>query len=145
MSSNVVIGDPSQPCCPATPNVPSPQLFSLAGKHVLLTGGTRGIGQACAVALAQAGASICLAIRPQGDAQAALKVLPRETGGGIRHSTVEADLSNMQQVKDLFPKAVEEMGGKIDVLVNCAGIQRRHKSEEFPEKDWDEVCLRTLF
>ena len=45
----------------------------------------------------------------------------------------------MQAVKDLFPKALQTVGGEIHVLINCAGIQRRAKCVEFAENMWDEV------
>ncbi len=50
-----------------------------------------------------------------------------------------ADLSDRQSLNAGFVKSTELLGGKIDILVNCAGIQRRHPSEEFPMSDWDEV------
>ena len=50
-----------------------------------------------------------------------------------------ADLSDRQSLNAGFVKSMELLGGKIDILVNCAGIQRRHPSEEFPMSDWDEV------
>lgn len=133
----------SAPPPPSLSEVPAPNLFSLQGKHALLTGGTRGIGAACALALAQSGASICLAVRPGSDltSHPALKPLQAYTSQGQRHVAVECDLSDMESVKTLFDRALNtsEMGGVIDILVNCGGIQRRHPATEFPESDWDEV------
>jgi 2-deoxy-D-gluconate 3-dehydrogenase len=45
----------------------------------------------------------------------------------------------MQAVKNLFPQALQSMGGQIHVLINCAGIQKRAKCLEFAEDMWDEV------
>ncbi|KAN0059620.1 hypothetical protein ACQY0O_008189 [Thecaphora frezii] len=135
----------SEVACEKTPTVAAPSLFSLKGKSALLTGGTRGIGQACAVALVQAGASVCLAVRPghKGDApHPALQVLLDVAGQSPdqKHTTVDADLSDMDDVKTLFDRALKLVpGGNIDILVNCGGIQRRHPSTDFPEEDWDEV------
>lgn len=64
---------------------------------------------------------------------------PLPTDQGQKHSTVVADLSDSKSVKEVFPKALELNEGKIDILINCAGIQRRNPSTEFKEDDWDEV------
>ncbi|KAF9233415.1 NAD(P)-binding protein [Melanogaster broomeanus] len=123
-----------------TPTVPSPQLFSLSGQNVLITGATRGIGAACAIALAQAGASICLVQReyPSGTEPNMHTVNTiRALGGNVQ--VVHCDLADLDAVRELFPKALEVMGGSIHVLVNCAGITRRSPSVDFLEKDWDDV------
>lgn len=121
-----------------TPDRPSPQLFSLAGKNVLITGATRGIGAACAIALAQAGAAICLVQRPGNRPNTDTANTIRELGGNVK--VVECDLSDMEAVRGLFDRALDAMdGGGIHVLVNCAGIQRRSPSVDFPERDWDDV------
>jgi len=52
---------------------------------------------------------------------------------------VHCDLSDIAAVKTVFQSALEAMGGRIHVLVNCAGIQRRSPCVDFPEKDWDDV------
>lgn len=52
---------------------------------------------------------------------------------------VFCDLSDLDAVKGLFQKALDNMGGQIHVLVNCAGIQRRSPSVDFSEGDWDDV------
>lgn len=112
-----------------SPSVPSLRLFSLENKNVLITGATRGIGQACALALAQAGASVCVVSRSPDPP------LPP----GDNHTHLLCDLSDPAAVKSLFQKALDKMGGNIHVLVNCAGIQRRAPSVEFSEGDWDDV------
>lgn len=135
---------------PSLKEVPAPTLFSLSGKHALLTGGTRGIGAACAVALAQAGASICLAVRPgttsELGAHPALEPLAAYVDQGQQHVAVECDLADMPSVKGVFERALQtkQMAGTIDILVNCGGIQRRHPATDFPEQDWDEVSCRTI-
>ena len=128
---------------PSLEQVPVTSFFSLTGKKALLTGATRGIGASCALALAQAGASCCLVVRPGQTASPhpALKSLP--TNAGQKHCVVEADLADMTQVKAIVDKALkfEEMQGQLDILVNCGGIQRRNPSTVFTEEDWDEVSL----
>lgn len=117
----------------ATPDVPSPQLFSLAGKNVLITGASRGIGKACAIALTQAGANLCLVVRdPVSDNLQGAKY-------------ISCDLSDLEAVKTVFQLALDKMGGNIHILVNCAGIQRRAPSVEFSEQDWDDVCTSQFY
>ncbi|KAI0367389.1 NAD(P)-binding protein [Pilatotrama ljubarskyi] len=123
-----------------TPAVPAPQLFSLAGHNVLITGATRGIGAACAVALAEAGANICLVRRPSaGATQTNDDTINAIAALGCTVKTVECDLADLDAVKGLFQRALDAMGGEIHVLVNCAGIQRRSPAVQFPESDWDDV------
>jgi len=64
------------------------------------------------------------------------------------HTTIECDMSNLEDVRTLFGRALEKMGGNIHVLVNCAGIQRRSPAVEFSEQDWDDVLtinLKSIF
>jgi len=62
-----------------------------------------------------------------------------------RVEVVDCDLSNMDDVKGVFQRALDRMDGQIHVLVNCAGIQRRAPSVDFPEQDWDDVSLVLSF
>ncbi|TCD64097.1 hypothetical protein EIP91_004539 [Steccherinum ochraceum] len=121
-----------------SPSLPSPQLFSLAGQNVLITGATRGIGAACAIALAQAGASVCLLQRP---GSTNLETYNAIAALGSTVKTVECDMADLVSVKAVFQKALDAMGGDIHVLVNCAGIQRRSPSLTFSEQDWDDGGL----
>lgn len=137
----------SEVACEKTPSTPTLGLFDLAGKTALLTGGTRGIGQACAVALVEAGASVILAVRPTSGAATNVKHQALEPLNAVpnqkstqKHSVVEVDLSDLSQVKTLFDRSLPlSPTGAIDIVVNCGGIQRRHASTDFPESDWDEV------
>jgi len=54
---------------------------------------------------------------------------------------VHCDLGNTEDVKTVFTRALDLMGGEIDVFVNCAGIQRRNQAVKFSEADWDDVSL----
>lgn len=101
----------------------------------------QGIGAACAMALAQAGASICIVQRepPSGnEPNTATADAICALGGSVK--IVYCDLADLDAVREIFPKALEVMGGNIHVLVNCAGIQRRSPSVSFSENDWDDVC-----
>ncbi|HIQ18794.1 MAG TPA: 2-dehydro-3-deoxy-D-gluconate 5-dehydrogenase KduD [Novosphingobium capsulatum] len=116
--------------------------FSLAGKAALVTGANTGIGQAIAVALAQAGADVALAGRSE----------PTETLAAIAATgrtaiSIRADLSSIEPVERVVAQASEALGG-VDILVNNAGIIRRADLLEFSEEDWDAVIdtnLKTLF
>lgn len=116
--------------------------FDLTGKRALVTGANTGIGQAIAVALAQAGADIALAGRSE----------PAETLARIaatRRKVVDlrADLSSIAPVQGLVDDTVAALGG-IDILVNNAGTIRRNDLADFTEEDWDAVVdtnLKTLF
>jgi len=58
---------------------------------------------------------------------------------GVIVKIVHCDLSDTDAVKLVFQSALETMAGRIHILVNCAGIQRRSPSIDFSEKDWDDV------
>ncbi len=108
----------------------------------MVTGSSRGLGQAMALALAEAGANIALVDRT--DATASCQAVGKL---GKACTNITADLSNKEVVEDIVNTAVKEMGS-IDILVNNAGIIRRAPLLEFSEKDWDDVIsvnLRTLF
>jgi len=63
---------------------------------------------------------------------------------GVQAKIVHCDLSDIPAVRSLFQSALDAMGGRIHILVNCAGIQRRSPCVDFLEKDWDDVrspCL----
>lgn len=113
------------------------KLFSLEGSLAVITGGTRGIGQAMALALAGAGADIILVQRNESnlDTQKKIEALGRKAFVYV------ADLADQESVAALAPRILGD-GHDVDILVTCAGIQRRHPAHEFPMNDWDEVRLQ---
>ena len=112
--------------------------FSLDGETALVTGASRGIGQAIAVALAEAGADVvCASTRRSGTDETAEAVRQR----GRQAWQLEADLASRDAAAALAV-AAEAEAGPIDLLVNNAGTIRRHPAAEFPLDDWDAV-LRT--
>ncbi|GMG16543.1 unnamed protein product [Aspergillus oryzae] len=115
----------------------SASLFSLSGKTAIVTGGTRGIGQAMAFALAEAGADIVLIQRDESNTSTRDEIISRIGRKAWIHV---ADLSSRDAIKGVIP-ALTSQGLKPEILLNCAGIQRRHPSEQFPDEDWDEVSL----
>lgn len=122
-----------------TPAVPALELFSVKGKHALITGGSRGIGAAMAVALADAGASICLAQRDMNNTTTADSIRAK----GTRVELVQCDLDSMRDSKEIVSRAVEAMDGRIDIVVNCGGLLKRKPSVDVSEEEWDSVRLTT--
>lgn len=117
--------------------------FKLEGKIAIVTGAARGLGQAIAVGLAEAGADIVgVGLRTPMDDTAS-----RVVRLGRRFVPVRADLSATHDIDRILSTAQDSLGG-FDILVNNAGITRRHPAHEFPIKDWDMVMnvnLRTVF
>ncbi|PGH15952.1 2-deoxy-D-gluconate 3-dehydrogenase [Helicocarpus griseus UAMH5409] len=128
----------ASPCPSAAGSVLS--LFSLTGKTALVTGGTRGIGAAMAIALAEAGADIILVQRDETNTATRDEIVSRT---GKKASIHVAELSDRESVKGIIPAIVRD-GRSVEILLNCAGIQRRHPSENFPDEDWDEVIQVNL-
>jgi 2-deoxy-D-gluconate 3-dehydrogenase len=116
--------------------------FDLSGRVAVVTGANTGIGQAIAIALAQAGADVALVGRtPAEDTAAAIRDLGRRT------LIVSADLSSIEPVQRIVDETVAGLGG-LDILVNNAGIIRRADAVDFTEADWDAVVdtnLKSVF
>ncbi|TIA29111.1 NAD(P)-binding protein, partial [Aureobasidium pullulans] len=110
------------------------QLFSLEGQTALVTGGTRGIGQSMAIALAEAGADILLVQRDESNQSTREEIQKL----GRKAQIYTADLASRESVSALVKKVVSD-GHQIHILLNCGGIQRRHPAHQFPDNDWDEV------
>ncbi|KAL8383712.1 hypothetical protein RB595_010763 [Gaeumannomyces hyphopodioides] len=114
-------------------------MFSLQGHTALVTGGTRGIGQAVAIGLAEAGADVLLVQRDESSTATRDAIVAL----GRRAQIYTADLSDPASVAALTPRVLAD-GHEVRVLVNCAGIQRRHKCEAFPDADFAEVMQVNL-
>ncbi len=115
-------------------------LFSLEGKVALVTGASRGLGQAMALGLAAAGADIAgLDRQPCGETCEQVRAL------GRRFHDIILDLSQADPTKvtGVIEDAVTELGG-LDILLNNAGIIRRAPIFEFSEADWDDVLQINL-
>lgn len=117
----------------------------LTGRVALVTGASRGIGRAVAVALARAGADIAVNYRER---CAAADEVAREIAALHRRAvTVRADVSRAGEVQAMVERVTRDLG-PVDVLVNNAGIARPQPPEEITERDWDEmidVNLKSCF
>lgn len=110
-------------------------LFNLSKKVAIITGGNRGIGFGIAKALASAGAEVVIANRRIDEGQSAAETISNE---GFKASAVSVDVSSIPSIYDMTAKVIKDFG-KIDILVNCAGMVIRKPAEEFPEEDWDRL------
>jgi gluconate 5-dehydrogenase len=122
----------------------SQELFSLAGKTALVTGGSRGLGLQMAEALGEQGARIVLSARKQSELDEAVAHLKAR---GIDASAIAADLSDDQQVQPLVDEAMKRLG-HIDILINNAGASWGAPAEDYPVEAWDKVMnlnIRSIF
>lgn len=110
------------------------QLFGLTGQKALVTGASRGLGQAIAMALAEAGAEVWCASSGQGGADATVQQI-RAAGGQAQ--AVSADLADSAAVLQLAEKVLDQ-AGHIDILVNCGGTISRTPAVDFPLADWQQ-------
>ena len=114
--------------------------FRLDGKVALVNGASRGIGRAIAIGLAEAGADVALAARTVAGLD--------ETAAHIRQNgcdalTVPTDVSDCAQVDGMVERTVLEFG-RIDILVNAAGIALRQRAVEVTEDDFDRIYATNI-
>ena len=116
----------------------------LAGRVAIVTGGTRGIGLAIARGLAEDGASVVVSGRDAGRLEAAMKEIETASGASL---ALAADAAKREDA-DRLVEAARERFGRIDVLVNNAGITRDQLLVRMKDDDWDQVLdtnLRGVF
>lgn len=109
----------------------------LKSKRVLITGGASGIGAATASRFLEEGSVVCVLDRDL----AALKRIKQEMP--TLAGTVEADVSNLRQVQQAFTDAIQLMG-RVDVLINNAGISIRHNFLDITPVEWNKVIAVNL-
>jgi NAD(P)-dependent dehydrogenase (short-subunit alcohol dehydrogenase family) len=118
--------------------------FDLEGKIVLVTGASRGIGRACALACAGAGADVIVGIRKAEDGEALKSEIDSH---GRRSHAVQMDLLDLKSVRTAV-EAAHRAFGRIDVLVNNVGIGPENLAENVTEEDFDytvDVNLKGTF
>ena len=117
-------------------------MIDLTGKAAIVTGGSRGIGKAIALRLAQQGADICFSYRGNADAAAATQ---KEIEAlGRKCVSVQADVTQPEAAEALVKAALDAFG-KVDILINNAGITRDDLIMRMKPEDWRDVLETNLF
>ena len=115
----------------------------LNDRVAFVTGASQGIGQACAIALAQAGARVALASRNLEKLEQVAEQIIRADGGADRALPLRVDVTSENEIQEAVERAIEQFG-KIDILVNNAGVTRDGLLLRMKRKDWDEVLNTNL-
>lgn len=111
-------------------------LKPLEGKVAIVTGGSRGIGAAIAKELAKNGAQVVINYQSRTDCAEAV-VQEIEEDGGLSYA-IKADVSDLNDVQNFLQEVISRFG-KIDILINNAGITRDRSFRNLSEEDWNEV------
>jgi 3-oxoacyl-[acyl-carrier protein] reductase len=112
-------------------------------KVAFITGASQGIGRACALALAEAGASVVLASRNLEKLCRVAEEIPKGEAEAARALPLALDVTREDSIKEAFGKAIEHFG-RIDILVNNAGITRDGLLLRMKRQDWDAVLNTNL-
>ena len=121
-------------------SIPEPPRFAVGGKVALVTGAARGLGRACAIALAQAGADVALGYR---DVRADGGTTEVIRGLGRRALPLQMDVTRHPEIDAAVAEA-ERTFGRIDILVNNAGIGPPNAAEAVTEADFDRTLAVNL-
>jgi len=116
------------------------EIFDLSGKVAMVTGSTRGLGEVAAMALAKAGADVAVCGRNQTDLKrvsSAIKQLGRASAG------FTLDVTSKESVRTGVDQILQHFG-KVDILMNNAGVNHRVSVLDFPEKEWDLIINTNL-
>jgi 3-oxoacyl-[acyl-carrier protein] reductase len=120
--------------------------MNLTGRVAVVTGASQGIGRACALALAKNGARVALVARNQQNLDNVAQEIAncaQSEGGTISARAFATDIAEEDQVKATFKAIVAEFG-KIDILINNAGITRDQLIMRMKRADWDAVLATNL-
>ncbi|AGL02199.1 3-oxoacyl-ACP reductase FabG [Desulfoscipio gibsoniae] len=115
--------------------------MELGGKVAVVTGSSRGIGRAAAVALAGRGANVVVNYAGNAGAAEETAALVRELG--VEALVIQADVADHEQVNAMMQQVLQKFG-RIDILVNNAGITRDNLLPRLQEQDWDAVINTNL-
>lgn len=111
-------------------------MFDLTGKKALVTGGSRGIGRGIVLALAEQGADVVVNFHSR--QEEANEVVGRVKALGRESWAIQADVSQKDQVEKMFGQ-IKEKWGKLDILINNAGVLSYGAFEEITQEQWDQV------
>jgi NAD(P)-dependent dehydrogenase (short-subunit alcohol dehydrogenase family) len=134
-------------CCSDTSGEPegtamaTADLFNLAGRVALVTGGSKGLGKAMARGLAEAGADVVVSSRSEAELKAALEEIL--AGTGRRGAFVVADMAQRSEA-DRLARAALERFGRVDILVNNAGTNAPEAIDAISDETWDRVMETNL-
>src|ERR1043165_353508 len=117
-------------------------MLDLTGKIAIVTGGTKGIGRAIAKSLASAGAKVAITARNEKEIADAVAKLNQLSGGSV--SGHVCDVRDYEQVKSVFTKVVQDLGG-VDILINNAGIGLFVSVESTSVEDFRAVLETNVF
>lgn len=118
--------------------------LQLTGKHVLITGGSKGIGLACARGFLHEGARVSLVSRSQANLDAALEQLSQLSAAAGRIACIAADLKRADEAARALAQA-EDAQGAVDVLVNSAGAAQRTVPDELNANAWHDAMDAKFF
>lgn len=111
------------------------ELFSLEGKIAVVTGGTSGIGRALSLGLADAGADVIATARRQQQVDDTAAEIEKRGRKSLRVASDVGDRGSLETLRN----ATLEKFGKVDILVNCAGIIKRTPTLDLPEAEWTNI------
>src|SRR5438093_454655 len=117
------------------------EMFSLEGRTALVTGGSKGLGEAMARALAGAGADIVTCSRHRNEVEQTAALIARDTGRRVL--ALQTDVTRRDEVESMVKTALGEFG-KIDILVNNAGYARKDAMLEADDEYWNYVLQVNL-
>jgi NAD(P)-dependent dehydrogenase (short-subunit alcohol dehydrogenase family) len=116
------------------------KIFSLERKTAVVTGGTSGIGRALSMGLAEAGADVIATARRK---QNVNETADEIEALGRKSLRIAADVCDRGSLERLLAATLEKFG-KVDILVNCAGIIKRTPTIDIPEEDWNNIINTNL-
>jgi 3-oxoacyl-[acyl-carrier protein] reductase len=117
-------------------------MFDLTGKVALVTGGSRGLGRAIAIAFAAQGADV--AVNYRGNLEAADETVAKIRAAGRQAEAIQGDTSLGRETAEAIVKATMDALGRIDILVNNAGITRDNLLMRMDADEWDSVLATNL-
>jgi NAD(P)-dependent dehydrogenase (short-subunit alcohol dehydrogenase family) len=120
----------------STTKLPGIKQFNLSGRGAIVTGGSKGLGLAMAAGLASAGANLLIVNRNAGEGEQAAKELASDYG--VKAFAFSGDITNQAHTEAMAKEAVARLG-RVDILINSAGINIRGAIDEVTPDDFDKV------